>query len=316
MTRLERRVNMAAVFIPFIVTAVAIAVLWGDWIGWSDVVVFGIMYVLSGLGVTVGFHRMLTHRAFQTHNFTRYFFAYLGMLSVQGPVIDWVADHRKHHAHTDVEGDPHSPHVGHGDGLSGALKGLWHSHVGWLWETHGEASARKYAKDLVEDRTMRILNRKFPLIVVGSLLIPTILGGLLSWSLKGAFTGLIWGGFVRIFLQHHVTWSVNSVCHFFGRRRFDIEDKSTNVFWLAIPSFGESWHHNHHAFPRSAAHGLKWWEIDPSQMVINLMKRLGLAWDVVTITPERQAQKLIGAEKPVKKKKPAESDEKVAEPVA
>jgi stearoyl-CoA desaturase (delta-9 desaturase) len=303
---------MAAVFLPFIVTAAAIAVLWGDWVGWSDVVVFAIMYVLSGLGVTVGFHRMLTHRAFQTHNFTRYFFAYLGMLSVQGPVIDWVADHRKHHAHTDKEGDPHSPHVGHGEGISGALKGLWHSHVGWLWETHGEASARKYAKDLAEDRTMRILNRKFPLIVLGSLTIPAVIGGLLTMSWKGALTGLIWGGFVRIFIQHHVTWSVNSVCHFFGKRRFDVEDHSTNVFWLAIPSFGESWHHNHHAFPRSAAHGLKWYEIDPSQMIIGAMKRVGLAWDVVTITPERQAQKLIGAEKPVKKKQ----EDKVAEPVA
>ena len=127
-------------------------------------------------------------------------------------------------------------------------------------------------------------------------------------------TGLIWGGFVRIFLQHHVTWSVNSVCHFFGKRRFDVEDHSTNVFWLAIPSFGESWHHNHHAFPRSAAHGLKWYEIDPSQMIIGAMKRVGLAWDVVVITPERQASKLIGAEKPAKKAKPAE-EEKVAEPV-
>ena len=283
---------MAAVFLPFIVVAVAIPLLWGDFVGWSDVTVFAIMYILSGFGVTVGFHRMLTHRAFQTHKVTRYVFAYLGMLSVQGPVIDWVADHRKHHAHTDVEGDPHSPHVGHGHGVKGALKGLWHAHVGWLWRTHGEASARKYAKDLVEDRGMRILNRKFPLIVVASLLIPAILGGLLSWSWWGAFTGLIWGGFLRIFLQHHVTWSVNSVCHFFGKRRFDIEDHSTNVFWLAIPSFGESWHHNHHAFPRSASHGLKRSEIDISAGLINLMKRVGLAWDVVKITPERQAQKL------------------------
>ena len=160
---------------------------------------------------------------------------------------------------------------------------------------------------------MRILNRKFPLIALASLLIPAVIGGLLTWSWMGAVTGLIWGGFVRIFLQHHVTWSVNSVCHFFGKRRFDIEDQSTNVFWLAIPSFGESWHHNHHAFPRSAAHGLKWYEIDPSQMIIGAMKRVGLAWDVVVITPERQAQKLIGAEKPVRKQK---EEEKVAEPVA
>ena len=176
---------MAAVFIPFAVTAIAVAIFWGDWVGWSDVAVFAIMYLLSGFGVTVGFHRMLTHRAFQTHKATRYLFAYLGMLSVQGPVIDWVADHRKHHAHTDVEGDPHSPHVGEDGGAMGALKGLWHAHTAWLWRTHGQARAHKYAKDLVEDRGMRILNKKFPLITLASLLIPAVLGGLLSWSLEG-----------------------------------------------------------------------------------------------------------------------------------
>ena len=292
MTALERRVNIAAVFLPFAVAAGAVWLMWGHWVGWSDVAVFGLMYLLSGFGVTVGFHRMLTHRAFQTHKLTRYVFAFLGMLSVQGPVIDWVADHRKHHAHTDVEGDPHSPHVGHGHGVAGALKGLWHAHVGWLWRTHGEASGRKYARDLVEDPTMRALNRRFPLVVLVSLGLPALLGGLLTMSWQGALTGYIWGGFVRIFLQHHVTWSVNSVCHFFGRRRFDVEDQSTNVFWLALPSFGESWHHNHHAFPRSASHGLRWWEVDPSAMLIRAMRRLGLAWDVVEIAPERQAQKL------------------------
>jgi stearoyl-CoA desaturase (delta-9 desaturase) len=292
MTALERRVNIAAVFLPFAVAAGAVWLMWGHWVGWSDVVVFAVMYLVSGYGVTVGFHRMLTHRAFQTHRLTRYVFAFLGMLSVQGPVIDWVADHRKHHAHTDVEGDPHSPHVGHGHGVAGALKGLWHAHVGWLWRTHGEASGKKYARDLVEDPTMRAINRRFPLIVLLSLGAPALLGGLLTTSWHGAFTGLIWGGFARIFLQHHVTWSVNSVCHFFGRRRFDVEDHSTNVFWLAIPSFGESWHHNHHAFPRSAAHGLRWWEIDPSALLIRTMAKLHLAWDVVEIAPERQAQKL------------------------
>jgi stearoyl-CoA desaturase (Delta-9 desaturase) len=315
MTSLERRVNMAAVFLPFAVTAVAVPHLWGSWLGWSDVAVFVLMYLVSGYGVTVGFHRMLTHRAFQTHPATRYLFAFLGSLSVQGPVIDWVADHRKHHAHTDQEGDPHSPHVGHGDGVAGALRGLWHAHAGWLWNTHGQARAHKYAKDLVEDKGMRVINRRFPLIVLASLLIPAVLGGLLSWSLKGAFTGLLWAGFVRIFFQHHVTWSVNSVCHFFGKRRFEVEDQSTNVFWLAIPSFGESWHHNHHAFPRSAAHGLRWYEIDPSAMLIRLMRRVGLAWDVVQITPERQAQKLIGHTKPEAPKQPEREPDKIAEPV-
>jgi stearoyl-CoA desaturase (delta-9 desaturase) len=296
MTKLERRVNIAAVAGPFLAVAVAVPLLWGDWVGPSDAVVFAVMYALSGFGVTVGFHRMLTHRAFATHRATRYVFAILGSLSVQGPVIDWVADHRKHHAHTDQEGDPHSPHVGHGSGVRGALRGLWHAHAGWLWRTHGQARAHKYARELIEDRGMRRINRRFPLIVLASLALPALLGLTLTGELRGALTGLLWGGFARIFLQHHITWSGNSICHFFGRRRFEVRDQSTNVFWLALPSLGESWHHNHHAFPRSAAHGLRWWEIDPSAALIGLMRRLGLAWDVVRIAPERQAQRLAGAE--------------------
>jgi stearoyl-CoA desaturase (delta-9 desaturase) len=296
MTKLERRVNIAAVVVPFLVVAVTVPLLWGDWVGPSDAVVFAVMYALSGFGVTVGFHRMLTHRAFATHPMTRYVFAILGSLAVQGPVIDWVADHRKHHAHTDEDGDPHSPHVGHGAGVRGALRGLWHAHAGWLWRTHGQARAHRYARELVEDPGMRRINRRFPLIVLASLVLPTLIGLGLTGELRGALTGLLWGGFARIFLQHHITWSVNSVCHFFGRRRFDVEDRSTNVFWLALPSLGESWHHNHHAFPRSAAHGLRWWELDPSAALIGLMRRLGLAWDVVRIAPERQAQRLAPAE--------------------
>jgi stearoyl-CoA desaturase (delta-9 desaturase) len=218
----------------------------------------------------------------------------MGSLSVQGSVMDWVADHRKHHAHTDVEGDPHSPHVGHGSGLSG----LWHAHTGWLLETQGQADWKKYAKDLYEDPAMRTIGKRFPWIVVASLLIPTVLGYVLhGFTWEGALRGYIWGGLVRVFLVHHVTWSVNSVCHYFGKRRFDIEDKSTNVAWLAIPSLGESWHHNHHAFPRSAQHGLKPWEIDVSALVIRGLERAGLAHDVVRITPERQAQKAIQPER-------------------
>src|SRR5262245_6587260 len=296
MSNLERRVNVAAVIVPFLAVAIAVPLLWGDWVGPSDVVVFAIMYVLAGFGVTVGFHRLLTHLAFATHRATRYVFSILGSLAVQGPVIDWVADHRKHHSHADEEGDPHSPHVGQGAGVKGALRGLWFAHVGWLWRTHGQAQKSKYAKELVEDRGMRIINRRFPFIVLGTLLLPALLGFVLSgFELWGALTGLIWGGFARIFLQHHITWSVNSICHFFGRRRFDVEDLSTNVFWLALPSFGESWHHNHHAFPRSAAHGLRWWEVDLSALLIRLMKRLGLAWDVVVISTERQAQRASSA---------------------
>jgi stearoyl-CoA desaturase (delta-9 desaturase) len=292
---LERRVNLAAVIVPLAAVAAGVPVLWGGWIGGSDVAVFAIMYALGGFGVTVGFHRMLTHRAFATHRVTRHVFAVLGSLAVQGPVIDWVADHRKHHAHTDQEGDPHSPHVGHGDGVRGALRGLWHAHTGWLLSTHGQARAHKYARELVEDRGMRRINRRFPLLVAASLALPAALGLAFTGSPRGALTGLIWGGFARIFLQHHITWSVNSVCHFFGRRRFTVEDRSTNVFWLALPSLGESWHHNHHAFPRSAAHGLRWYELDASAALIALMRRLGLAWDVVRIAPERQEQKLAAS---------------------
>ena len=304
MTKLERRVNIAAVVVPFLVVALAVPLLWGDWIGPSDVLVFVIMYVLSGFGVTVGFHRMLTHRAFAAHPATRYVFAILGSLSVQGPVIDWVADHRKHHAHTDQEGDPHSPHVGHGAGVRGALRGLWHAHAGWLWRTHGQARAHKYARELIEDPGMRRINRRFPLIVLASLALPALVGLALTGALHGALTALVWGGFARIFLQHHITWSVNSVCHFFGRRRFDVKDQSTNVIWLALPSLGESWHHNHHAFPRSAAHGLRWWELDPSAALIALMRRLGLAWDVVRIAPERQEQRMNQAAPKLRPTKP------------
>src|SRR4051794_29737989 len=215
MSRTERYANLAGVIVPFAGVLAAIILLWQSWVDVTDLAIFAVMYFVTALGVTVGFHRLLTHRSFRTAPWLEHTFAVMGSLSVQGSVLDWVADHRKHHAHTDVEGDPHSPHVGHGHGVKGALSGLWHAHVGWLWRTHGEARASKYARELLEDRGMRKLNRRFPVIVLVSLGLPALLGGLLTMSWKGALTGLIWGGFARIFLQHHVTWSVNSVCHFF-----------------------------------------------------------------------------------------------------
>jgi stearoyl-CoA desaturase (delta-9 desaturase) len=291
MTRAHKISNLFGAVVPFLAFIAAIVLLWNRIVDWSDLALFAVMYVLTGLGITVGYHRLLTHRSFMTFKPIEYLFATLGSLAVQGPVIAWVADHRKHHAHTDEEGDPHSPHVGHGDGIVGALRGLWFAHMGWLFDSHGRAEAERYARDLVEDRGMRFLSRNFLGVALLGLLIPAGLGYLLDGTLKGALTGLLWGGFVRIFMLHHVTWSINSVCHFFGRRRFEVEDHSTNVFWLALPSFGESWHHNHHAFPRSAVHGLKWWEIDTTAAVIRTLKRLRLAWNVVEISPERQAQK-------------------------
>jgi stearoyl-CoA desaturase (delta-9 desaturase) len=291
-TRVERTANLAGVVVPFIGTLAAIVMLWNRAVDLTDLIVLMVMYMVTAVGVTVGFHRLLTHRAFATYPWIERVFAVLGSLSVQGSVMDWVADHRKHHAHTDREGDPHSPHIGHGSGLSG----LWHAHVGWLLETQGQADWKKYAAELYEDPKMRRIGRRFPQIALLSLLVPTVAGWVLhDFTAAGALRGLVWGGLVRIFFVHHVTWSVNSVCHFFGRRRFDIDDHSTNVGWLAVLSLGESWHHNHHAFPRSAYHGLRWWEVDPSGLIIAGMQRLGLAWNVVRISPERQQARVVPA---------------------
>jgi stearoyl-CoA desaturase (Delta-9 desaturase) len=291
MSKLERRLNIAAVIIPFAAFVAAIALLWNDWVGPTDLAILAFMYLATAIGVTVGYHRMLTHRAFDAPKPVRYTLATLGSMAVQGSVIDWVADHRKHHAFADEDGDPHSPH-GHGGGLKGALHGLFHAHMGWLWETQGAAEKRRYARDLLEDKGLRRISRKFPLLVLTSLLIPALLGfALTGGDPMGALTGFLWGGLVRIFLVHHVTWSINSICHFFGRRRFDLDDQSTNVFWLALPSLGESWHHNHHAFPRSARHGLRWWEVDISGLIIRGMEKVGWARNVVTITPERQRER-------------------------
>ncbi len=293
MTRIEKTANLGAVVIPFAATIVAIALLWDSLVNPADLAIAAAMYLLTAIGITVGFHRLLTHRSFQTSKPVEYVFAVLGSMAVQGPVISWVADHRKHHAHTDEEGDPHSPHVGHGDGVRGVLAGLWHAHSGWLMSTQGRSDWRRYAPDLYEDRGMRLIGRRFVPLVFLSLAIPALAGYLVSGTAAGAATGLLWGGLVRIFFVHHITWSVNSICHFLGSRRFETDDRSTNVFWLSLPSLGESWHHNHHAFPRSAVHGLKRWELDPSALIISTMEKLGLAWNVVRIAPERQAQKLV-----------------------
>jgi len=292
MSRLHRYLNLTGVLVPLLGFVAAVVLLWGtELVGWTDLALFAVFYVLTGYGVTLGFHRLLTHRSFQTHKWVQYALAITGSMAVQGPVMSWVADHRKHHAHTDQEGDPHSPH-GHGGGLRGAVSGLWYAHMGWLFDRAGQAEHDRYARDLYEDRGMRFIHAAFPLWVLVGIAIPFAIGYAVDGTLGGALTAAVWGGAVRIFMLHHVTWSINSVCHFFGRRRFDVDDHSTNVFWLAPLSFGESWHHNHHAFPRSAMHGLRWWEVDPTAWLIRAMKRTRLAWNVIEITPERQTQKL------------------------
>jgi stearoyl-CoA desaturase (delta-9 desaturase) len=290
MSAAHRYGNLAGVVLPMIGLVLAIVLLWGEWVDWSALIALAVMYAITGFGVTLGFHRLLTHRSFQTHKWVQYLLAIFGSMSVQGPVMSWVADHRKHHAHTDREGDPHSPH-GHGHGLKGAITGLWYAHMGWLFDRAGQAEHVRYARDLHEDRGMRFIHKTFLVWVLAGLVLPGLIGFALDGTWHGFLMGVLWGGAVRIFLLHHLTWSINSVCHFFGSRRFDIEDQSTNVFWLAPFTFGEAWHHNHHAFPRSAMHGLKKWEIDPTAYMIRAMRRVKLAWNVVEITPERQAQK-------------------------
>lgn len=291
MSRIEKIANLGAVVLPFVATLGAVVLLWNSFVSATDLLIAAAMYLLTAIGITVGYHRLLTHRSFQTAKPLEYAFAVLGSMAVQGPAVSWVADHRKHHAHTDAEGDPHSPHVGHDGGVRGVLAGLWHAHTGWLMSNQGRADWNKYARDLREDAGMMFISRQFVPLVVLSLAVPALAGYAVSGALAGAATGLLWGGLVRIFFVHHVTWSVNSICHFFGTRRFDTDDRSTNVSWLALPSLGESWHHNHHAFPRSAVHGLRRREIDPSATLIGVMEKLGLARNVVRITPERQAER-------------------------
>ena len=287
----DRLITGMVTALPVLALAVAA---WRSWEGLlrpSDLVVFAVLYVLTGLGVTVGFHRHLTHRSFKTRPAVRAVLAVLGSAAIEGPVISWVADHRKHHAFADREGDPHSPHVDHGLGWRGALRGLLHAHVGWLF-VHDQRGARaRYAPDLLADPVIRFVDRTFVVWALAGLAAAFGLGVAVGGSLAAGLTGLLWGGGVRLFVLHHATYSINSICHVFGRRSFDTADESHNVFWLALPTFGEAWHNNHHAFPTSARHGLARGQLDLSAMVIRGLEVSGLAWDVVRVSPERLHRK-------------------------
>jgi stearoyl-CoA desaturase (delta-9 desaturase) len=290
LSRRQRIGNIVGLAVPLAAFCAVIVFTWQELVGPADIAILVVMYTASAFGATVGFHRLLTHRSFQTYKPIEYTFAVLGTLSVEGSVIAWVSDHRKHHAHADADGDPHSPY-GHGAGFFAGLKGLWHAHAGWLLTSGHQADARRYAPDLVEDRGMVIIDRAFLPIVAAGLALPFAFGYLVTGGLAGALTALLWGGLARVFLFHHASFSVNSICHFFGRRRFATTDQSTNVFWLALPSMGEAWHNNHHAFPRSAYHGLRWWEFDLSGLVIRAMRRARLAWNVIEVSPARQRER-------------------------
>ena len=291
----DRIITGTLTVVPFLLLGFAIYHAWSHTLKWHDLVVFAIVYVPCTLGITVGFHRMLTHRAFKTYAWVRALFAGLGSAAIEGPVISWVADHRKHHAFSDEEGDPHSPHVGHGEGVLAQFKGFFHAHVGWLFIHTQRGNKERFAPDLLEDPVVRFVDRTFVLWVAVGLAVPFGLGVAIGGSVVAGLTGLLWGGAVRIFLLHHVTYSINSICHMFGRRPFDTGDESRNFAPLALLSAGESWHNNHHAFPTSAVHGLRRFQPDPSAWLIWAMEKLGLVWDVVRISPERQAATAAGA---------------------
>ena len=287
----DRVVRTVVLGVPVAALGVGGWLAWGGTLHWHDLLVLAFTYTLTGMGITVGYHRLFTHRSFKTNRVVRALLAVLGSMAVEGPVIDWVSTHRKHHRFSDHEGDPHSPHVDNAPGWRGALRGLGHAHVGWIFRGKDMANPRRYAKDLLADPDLRFISRTFPLWVAVGMALPFGLGVALTGSLAGGLTALLWGGAVRVLILHHATFSINSLCHFFGRRPFATGDESRNLAWLAPIAFGEAWHNNHHAFPTSARHGLGRGQIDPGAWIISGLERCHLAWDVVRISPGSQQAK-------------------------
>ncbi|HEY3471655.1 MAG TPA: acyl-CoA desaturase [Amycolatopsis sp.] len=273
--------------VPFLALAAAVPVFWGWGVSWLDLTIGGAFFVVSTLGITVGYHRYFTHGSFRAKRALRIALAVAGGLAAQGPVIGWVADHRRHHAFSDRDGDPHSPWL-FGTSAVALARGFWHAHMGWLFG-RDKTNVDRFAPDLAADRDMRIVDRLFPLWVVTSLLLPPLLGGLITLSWWGALTAFLWAGLARISFQHHVTWSVNSICHMIGERPFASRDRSANFWPLAILSMGESWHNTHHADPTSARHGVLRGQLDVSARVIWVFEKLGWAWNVRWPTAKRLA---------------------------
>ncbi len=281
-------VTFLAIVVPLLGVIAAPFFLWGWGFHWTDLGLLLGMYVPTGLGITVGFHRLFVHRSFETYMWEKFIWAVLGSMAVQGSLFKWVGMHRKHHQFSDTVKDPHSPQHG-GRGVLGLLRGFWHAHIGWFFEAD-PPDLDRYTKDLQASRTLRVASALFPLWVVLGLVLPAVLGGVITLSWAGVWTGLIWGGLVRIFLVHHVTWSVNSACHLWGFRPYKSKDMSRNNVVFGILAMGEGWHNTHHAFPTSARHGLRWWQIDVSYWVIRTLALLGLAWNLKLPTKAAQAK--------------------------
>jgi stearoyl-CoA desaturase (delta-9 desaturase) len=267
--------------------------LWGVAFHAVDLVLLVTLYTVCAFGTTIGFHRYFTHKGFEARTPVKATLAILGCMTMQGPITQWVTDHRKHHALSDKPGDPHSPHVGHGDGLLGAIRGFVHSHVGWMFKNLGMEQGRDYGKDLYDDRLIRWIDRLYLVWIVLTFGIPFVIGYLVGGSWERGVEALVWGGLLRIFLYQHATFSVNSICHMFGRQHYRSRDQARNNWLVAALVFGEGWHNNHHAFPASARHGLHRWQLDPSWWVIRGLEKLGLVWDVKRPTTEQMERRRV-----------------------
>lgn len=281
--------TLGAIIIPLVGLAGAAFAVWGWGFSWVDLGLLVGMYLLTALGITVGFHRLFTHRSFATPVWVKVLFGVAGSMAVQGNLFAWVGMHRRHHQHSDTPADPHTPH-GHGRGLLGWARGYWHSHLGWFFAP-SPVDMERYSSDLRRSPALRVVSKLFPLWAALGFLLPALLGGLISQSWAGALTGLLWGGLVRVLLVHHVTWSVNSACHLWGRRPFDSGDHSRDNAVFGVLALGEGWHNAHHAFPTSARHGLSWWQPDVSYWVIRGLWAVGLAWEVKVPSRRRRAAK-------------------------
>jgi stearoyl-CoA desaturase (delta-9 desaturase) len=281
----------AFIVVPLIAVVAAIPLVWGRWITWRDVVISTVLYAFTGHGITVGFHRYFTHGSFKATRFIRVTLAVAGSMAIEGPVIRWVADHRRHHAFSDKEGDPHSPWR-YGENFRALVKGLFHAHVGWLFDVE-QTDQKRFAPDLLADGAVARVHRLFPVLTLVSLLLPALAGGLWGGSWHAAAQTFFWAGLVRIATLHHVTWSINSICHTFGKRPFKTRDRSANVWPLAIISMGESWHNLHHADPTCARHGVLRGQIDTSAELIRGLEKLGLAWDVRWPNMDRVQARLV-----------------------
>ena len=274
----QRIITGIFVGVPMLALIAAIPFAWGWGLGWHDVVIAAVFYWVTGLGITVGYHRYFTHGSFKAKTPLRVALAVAGTMAMQGPVLTWVSDHRRHHKYSDKEGDPHSPWR-YGNDTKALAKGLMFAHLLWLFDPN-QTSEERYSPDLLADKNIRRVSGLFAPIVGVSLLLPALIGGLWGMSWHGAITAFFWAGLVRITFLHHVTWSINSICHTFGNEDFQTRDKSRNVSWLAIASFGESWHNLHHADPTCARHGALKGQIDQAARVIWAFEKFGWAYDV------------------------------------